>query len=398
MRRRTRKKPVLQEKAEPYLYLLPTIVLFVFILAVPLFNLFKYSLGDSNIIQGFKGWNGFQNFAYLVSPKFLGSMWVTIVYVFFGVIGVVVCGTIVSLALDKPIPGRGVFRAIAIIPWVVPQAFAASMWSWVVNAQFGFINQLLRSMHLIENNLSFLSEHTALATVIVVRIWQGTPFMIISLLAALQTIPEDIQEAADLDGVTAFQRFRFITLPYIKPVLVTTTLIITAWTMQIFDTVYIMTAGGPARSTQLVALEIYAKAFQQDDLGTACAIALCVLGIIALLSLNNLKKERGGTWNEQHQAEKGLCHGGALWDHPVLDAVYPAAPLHRLCGLADRIPEPGKDLFVPHRLGLAQLCRRVYPGGYGQLFKGYLYLRGYRLTDQRGAGHLCGLRAVALSI
>ncbi|GKI15843.1 sugar ABC transporter permease [Oscillospiraceae bacterium] len=293
MRRRTRKKPVLQEKAEPYLYLLPTIVLFVFILAVPLFNLFKYSLGDSNIIQGFKGWNGFQNFAYLVSPKFLGSMWVTIVYVFFGVIGVVVCGTIVSLALDKPIPGRGVFRAIAIIPWVVPQAFAASMWSWVVNAQFGFINQLLRSMHLIENNLSFLSEHTALATVIVVRIWQGTPFMIISLLAALQTIPEDIQEAADLDGVTAFQRFRFITLPYIKPVLVTTTLIITAWTMQIFDTVYIMTAGGPARSTQLVALEIYAKAFQQDDLGTACAIALCVLGIIALLSLNNLKKERG---------------------------------------------------------------------------------------------------------
>lgn len=291
MRRKTKANPLTAGKVEPYLYLLPTIVLFIFILAVPLFNLFKYSLGDSNIIQGYKEWNNFENFTYLASPKFLSSVWVTIVYVFFGVIGVVVCGTIVSLALDKPIPGRGAFRAVAIIPWVVPQAFAASMWSWVVNAQFGFINQLLRSMGLIESNLSFLSENTALTTVIIVRIWQGTPFMIISLLAALQTIPEDIQEAADLDGVNAWQRFRFITLPFIRPVLVTTTLIVTAWTMQIFDTVYIMTAGGPARSTQLVALEIYAKAFQQDDLGTACAIALCVLGVIALLSLNNLKKE-----------------------------------------------------------------------------------------------------------
>ena len=86
-------------------------------------------------------------------------------------------------------------------------------------------NQLLRSLGLIQDNLSFLSENTALATVIIVRIWQGTPFVIISLLAALQTIPEDIQEAADLDGVTAWQRFRFITLPFIKPVLTTTTLL-----------------------------------------------------------------------------------------------------------------------------------------------------------------------------
>lgn len=293
MPRKTKANPLVSGRAEPYLYLLPTIVLFVFILAVPLFNLFKYSLGDSNIIQGFKEWNSFENFKYLGSPKFLSSVWVTVIYVFFGVLGVVLCGTIVSLALDKPIPGRGAFRDVAIIPWVVPQAFAASMWSWVVNAQFGFINQLLRSLGLIQDNLSFLSENTALATVIIVRIWQGTPFVIISLLAALQTIPEDIQEAADLDGVTAWQRFRFITLPFIKPVLTTTTLIVTAWTMQIFDTVYIMTAGGPARSTQLVALEIYAKAFQQDDLGTACAIALCVLGVIALLSMENLKKGRG---------------------------------------------------------------------------------------------------------
>lgn len=281
------KNSLTERKLEPYLYLAPTIVLFVFILAIPLYNLVKFSLGDSNIIQGYLGWNNFENFEYLTKSRFLDSVQVTLAYVFFGVLGVVFFGTVVSLALDKPIRGRGFFRAVAIIPWVVPQAFAATMWKWVVNSQFGFINQLLLSLNIIDKSIGFLSADTALATVIVVRIWQGTPFMIISLLAALQTIPEDIQEAASLDGVSLVQRFRYITLPYIRPVLKTTTLIVTAWTMQLFDVVYIMTAGGPARKTQLVALEIYNQAFKNDDLGTACALSLAMLAVIFLLSLFN---------------------------------------------------------------------------------------------------------------
>lgn len=281
------KNSLTERKLEPYLYLAPTIVLFVFILAIPLYNLVKFSLGDSNIIQGYLGWNNFENFEYLTKSRFLDSVQVTLAYVFFGVLGVVFFGTVVSLALDKPIRGRGFFRAVAIIPWVVPQAFAATMWKWVVNSQFGFINQLLLSLNIIDKSIGFLSADTALATVIVVRIWQGTPFMIISLLAALQTIPEDIQEAASLDGASLVQRFRYITLPYIRPVLKTTTLIVTAWTMQLFDVVYIMTAGGPARKTQLVALEIYNQAFKNDDLGTACALSLAMLAVIFLLSLFN---------------------------------------------------------------------------------------------------------------
>ena len=281
------KNSLTERKLEPYLYLAPTIVLFIFILAIPLYNLVKFSLGDSNIIQGYLGWNNFENFEYLTKSRFLDSVQVTLAYVFFGVLGVVFFGTVVSLALDKPIRGRGFFRAVAIIPWVVPQAFAATMWKWVVNSQFGFINQLLLSLNIIDKSIGFLSADTALATVIVVRIWQGTPFMIISLLAALQTIPEDIQEAASLDGASLVQRFRYITLPYIRPVLKTTTLIVTAWTMQLFDVVYIMTAGGPARKTQLVALEIYNQAFKNDDLGTACALSLAMLAVIFLLSLLN---------------------------------------------------------------------------------------------------------------
>ena len=289
-----RKKSVFRY-AEPYLYIAPTVALFVFILLIPLYNLFKYSLGDSNIVQGYKEWNSFDNFKYLANGRFLSSLKVTGIYVLFGVVGVVFFGTIVALALDKPIPGRGLFRCLVIIPWVVPQALAATMWRWVLNAQFGFLNQLLMALGLINENIGFLSKDTALATVIVVRIWQGTPFMIMSLLSALQTVPEDIHEAASLDGVNGLQRFFHITLPFIRPVLLTTTVIVTAWTVQIFDSVYILTSGGPARATQLVALEIYSKAFTQNDLGTACAIALVVLAIIMVLSAIKSKfDEEGG--------------------------------------------------------------------------------------------------------
>ena len=107
---------------EPYLFIAPTVVIFVFVLAIPLVNLFRYSLGDSNIIQGYKEWNDFENFAYLLDPDFLSSLFVTLKYVFFSVIGIAVCGMVVSLALNKPIAGRGLFRAIAVIPWIVPHA------------------------------------------------------------------------------------------------------------------------------------------------------------------------------------------------------------------------------------------------------------------------------------
>ena len=274
---------------EPYLFIAPTVVIFVFVLAIPLVNLFRYSLGDSNIIQGYKEWNDFENFAYLLDPDFLSSLFVTLKYVFFSVIGIAVCGMVVSLALNKPIAGRGLFRAIAVIPWIVPHAFAATMWRWVVNPQFGFINSFLMMIGAIDEGFSFLNVNTALWTCIVVRIWQGTPFMIISLLAALQTIPEDMIEASLIDGASPVQQFVHITFPHIRNVFLTTILIIAAWTIQIFDTVYIMTGGGPIRSTQLIAIEVYQQAFQYDNLGAASAISILILFIVVMLSLANQK-------------------------------------------------------------------------------------------------------------
>lgn len=287
---RAARKPT-AARLEPYLFILPTVALFVLVLVIPLSNLVLYSLGDSNIYEGFTGWNSFENFRYLGTPRFLNTVWVTVVWLIGGVTGILVCGCAIALALNRPLPGISLFRAMIIIPWVVPHVFAAAMWSWVLHPQFGILNEALLRIGLIVEPISFLSADSALATVIMVRIWQGTPFMIITLLAALQTIPAEVEEAAAMDGAGWWQKLRYITLPHIAPVMTISTLIIAAWTLQIFDTVYVMTNGGPSRATQLIALDIYSKVFVESDLGGGAAIALVTLIAVAILGWFTLRTQ-----------------------------------------------------------------------------------------------------------
>ncbi|QPZ38253.1 carbohydrate ABC transporter permease [Paramicrobacterium chengjingii] len=286
-----RAKSLTKSRVEPYIFILPTVALFAVVLIIPIANLTLYSLGDSNLFQGFTGWNNFENFSYLASAKFLQTVLVTVIWLVGGVVGIVVCGLAIALALNKPIKGRTLFRALVIIPWIVPHAFAGAMWSWVLQPQFGILNRVLVTTGLVSEPISFLDADSALATVIIVRIWQGAPFMIITLLAGLQTIPNEIEEAAQIDGATWFQRLRYITLPHLRPVLTVSTLIVAAWTLQVFDTVYVMTNGGPARSTQIIALDIYSKVFIESDLGSGAAMALVTLIVVSVMSWRALRKE-----------------------------------------------------------------------------------------------------------
>lgn len=203
-----------------------------------------------------------------------------------------------ALVLDKPIKGRGFFRSIIIIPWIIPHVFAGAMWGWVVNPQFGLLNQLLLKLNLITQPISFLSPKLALFTVIIVRIWQGTPFVIMAMLAALQTIPKEVEEAASLDGAAGFTKFRYITLPHIAPVLSVVTLILSAWTLQIFDVIYVMTGGGPVRATRTVAIEIFMKAFAERDLGSASVVAIFTMMLIIMLSIFQIRYSEDKRFNQ----------------------------------------------------------------------------------------------------
>lgn len=208
----------------------------------------------------------------------------------FGILGIFIIGTALALALNKKIPGRSFFRTIIIIPWVIPHVFAGTMWSWVLNSSNGIVNNILLELGVIEQPISFLGADLALATVIFIRIWKGVPFLVMSLLSALQTIPYEVEEAAKLDGAIGWRHFCYITMPLLKPVMIMSGTILMAWSFTIFDLVYVITGGGPLNVTELLSITIYKKAFINGDMGGAAAIAIFTMAFVSIIAFFLMKK------------------------------------------------------------------------------------------------------------
>lgn len=288
-------KPKKKRNKLPYIYLIPAVVIIVAIFAIPLFNLLWYSFAKVDLIGNFRGWVGLKNYEYLLTPEFGKTLVRTLIWVVCGIAGIFLVGTTLALALNKPIPGRGFFRTVVIIPWVIPHVFAGTMWSWVLNSSNGIVNTILLSLGIINQPISFLGADLALATVIFIRIWKGVPFLVMSLLSALQTIPSEVEEAARLDGALGLKYFWHITLPLLKPVMIMSGTILMAWSFTIFDLVYVITGGGPLNVTELLSITIYKKAFINSDLGGAAAIAIFTMIFVSIIAFflmrHNAKEE-----------------------------------------------------------------------------------------------------------
>ena len=279
----------------PYIYLTPAIIVMIAIFAIPLVNLNRNSLAKVNLIGKFQKWVGFKNFSYIATPEFMATLGRTGIWVVFGLLGIFIVGTILALCLNKPLPGRTFMRTVVIIPWVIPHVFAGTMWSWVLNSSNGIINTILMNLHIIDKPIGFLGVDLALVTVIFIRIWKGVPFLVMSLLSALQTIPTEVEDAAKLDGALGIKYFTHITLPLLKPVMVMSGTILMAWSITIFDLVYVITGGGPLNATELLSITIYKKAFVNSDLGGAAAIALFTMALVSIIAFflmkHNVKEE-----------------------------------------------------------------------------------------------------------
>ncbi|WP_343248672.1 sugar ABC transporter permease [Diplocloster hominis] len=274
----------------PYIYLTPAMIVIIAIFAIPLVNLIWYSFAKVNLIGKFQKWVGLKNFSYIATPEFMQTLGRTAVWVVFGILGIFIVGTILALCLNKPIPGRGFMRTVVIIPWVIPHVFAGTMWSWVLNSSNGIINTILLKLHLIDQPISFLGVDLALVTIIFIRIWKGVPFLVMSLLSALQAIPAEVEDAARLDGALGFKYFAHITLPLLKPVMVMSGTILMAWSITIFDLVYVITGGGPLNVTELLSITIYKKAFVNSDLGGAAAIAVFTMVLVSIIAFFLMKR------------------------------------------------------------------------------------------------------------
>jgi multiple sugar transport system permease protein len=234
---------------------------------------------------------GFGNYANaFADPYVWHSIWVTCLYVVMVVGPAFVLGLALALLLDQDFPGRRYVRTLMLMSWSVPGAVAAIEFLWMFNPSFGVVNAVLRDLGLISTDVSwFTNPDLALATAALPAIWKSFPFFVLTILAALQTIPEALHEAAKVDGAGSWQRFRFVTWPGIRIPAVLAVILQALWIMKDFDILFVTTGGGPSRATQTLSLLVYEEAFQNFRIGYASAIGIIFLFICAAVTFLTLK-------------------------------------------------------------------------------------------------------------
>ena len=290
----------MKKKLEPWLFLIPVLVVLLVLFGYPLINSVvmsfqNYKLTAPNAIE----FNGIANYLKLFGdPDSLMIVKNSFIYVIVSVFGQFILGLILAVALKKQFKGRGLYQSIVFLPWAFSGFVVGLIYRWSFNGEYGVVNNILLKLGIIEENIAWLgTPGLSLAVVIIAMIWMGVPFFAIMILAALQSIPTDIYEAADVDGCGAVKQFFKITLPYIKPTLITTVLLRTIWIFNSLDLVVIITNGGPANSSQTLPAYMYSKAFGSYDFGFAAAlgvILMVILGIYALLFLKITKYDKAG--------------------------------------------------------------------------------------------------------
>ena len=276
--------------------MLPALAILVMFIAYPFVLGIWYSLVNARI--GVAGtFVGLDNFiANAQNGIFQQTLRNTFVYTIITTIFKLGLGMALALLMNQHIPFKGLIRAGLLLPWIIPTALSTLAWLWIFDSTYGIISWALKNMGLIKTNIPFLGDPTlAMGSVIAVNIWRGTPFFAISLLAGLQTISQDLYEAAAIDGATAIQRFRHVTLPLIMPVLTIVTLFSIIWTFADFQLVYVLTRGGPTNSTHLLATLAYQIGMTAGELSNGAAISLWMFPFMALLVVAVLWYQRRET-------------------------------------------------------------------------------------------------------
>lgn len=249
-------------------------------------------------------WVGADNFIYaLTDPDFQAALWRTLYFTLVSVAFEGVIGVLVALLLNQKFHGRNVLRVLVILPWALPTIVNATMWRLNFNPDYGSINALLTQLGVIDHYRSWLGDPaSALNAVMLADIWKNYPLITLLTLAALQSIPDDLYEAARLDGASAWRRFRAITLPAILAPLAVALVLRTIDAFKVFDIIYVMTRGGPMDSTKTLSFFVYQESFSYLRAGSGAAYAvlmtlLCGL-LIALYMLMLFRQRRRSLTDE----------------------------------------------------------------------------------------------------
>jgi raffinose/stachyose/melibiose transport system permease protein len=262
-------------------YLVPALVLYGWFLVYPMLDAVRLSFFEWS---GFRAeepvWVGVDNYARLFTgdPVFWTALRNSVIWVVLSLIIPTAIALLLALGLNRKIAGRNMMRAVFYIPAVFASITVAAMWRWIYNPTLGFVNQALTALGLGEWTQSWLGDpQFALGSVFVASIWQGVGFSMVLFLAGLQTVPEELIEAAKLDGANTWQRFRAVTIPALRPTTVVVVILTIINALKVFDLVVGMTGGGPAQSTQVLALWSYTQSFTNHQFGMGGAVATVLL-------------------------------------------------------------------------------------------------------------------------
>ncbi|MBS7655551.1 sugar ABC transporter permease [Candidatus Bathyarchaeota archaeon] len=282
----------------PLILAAPTIIITILVTGWPLIQTIWYSFHFFQLTKPEAGTPFVALAQYqkmFKDPLFGKTLFNTIYWTAGSVVGQFIIGFILALILNERIKYRNFFRGILLTPWVIPSIVAAFLWYWIFNPEFGILNVILKDLGVITTFKSWLMDpKIAMPSLILANVWKGFPFAMLMLLAGLQTIPPDLIEAAKVDGANTLNRFRHITLPLLKPIIILVTILSFIWESQNFTLIWVTTQGGPMFSTETFVIRIYKLAFQAYDFGYAAAYGTLWLIILLILTIFYLRLVMGG--------------------------------------------------------------------------------------------------------
>lgn len=285
-----------KETRAAWMFLAPALIALTLVAFWPLARTLYFSFTDATLddpsVYGFVGWRNFVDIA--MDGQWWRAVANTVVFTVISVTLETLLGLGIALLLNQALPGRGALRAAILIPWSIPVVVSAKIWEWMLHDQFGILNNLLIGLGLIDHGIAWTATPSlVMGVVIFVDVWITTPFMVLLILAGLQVIPEEVREAALVDGVPWWKRFWSITLPLLRPAIGVAVLFRALDAMRMFDLAYILAGNGERTQT----ISIYARnqliSFQETGLGSAASTwVFFVIALVAILIIGTMRLDR----------------------------------------------------------------------------------------------------------
>lgn len=290
----TRTFRLLTSAGTPYLFLLPGLVILGALLSVPLYKVVEYSLYDNVIVERNPTFVGLANYRDILGdPGYWLAGWNTVVFTVGSVAGHMIVGIGLALLVNADIHPRmrTFFRSMLVLPWIFTAVVVALNWQLLLNP-FGLINYVLQWLGLVSEPLDWLGNpDLAMWSLLLISTWRGYPFIMVSFLSGLQTVPRELYEAADIDGAGFWHKFWHVTLPQLKPVIFGVALLDLIWTFQLFPLVWLTTGGGPGRATEVLSTLTFRLAFVDFQFSQAATVAVSILIISAAFTVLYLRNE-----------------------------------------------------------------------------------------------------------